>query len=111
MRVDRPTLSALNWVVAESIDDVVQQIVRAARRYLALRRAFLFGSRARSDARPDSDIDLAFEHASTDAEWASFVNDMAERAPTLLSLDLVDLARVDPQLRARIRREGRVVHG
>jgi predicted nucleotidyltransferase len=89
------------------VDDLVQQIVRAAQRALDLRRAILFGSRARTDARPGSDIDLAFEHASTDAEWAAFVNEMADQAPTLLGLDLVDLR----QVRARILQEGRVVHG
>ena len=109
--MDRPTPRALEWAVAESIDEVVRQIVRTAQRSLALKRAILFGSRARNDARPDSDVDLAFEHASTDAEWASFVNEMAECAPTLLPLDLVDLARVAPELRTRIRRDGRVVHG
>ena len=94
-----------------AIDEVVQQIVRAAKRSLLLERAILFGSRARADARADSDIDLAIEHASTDAQWAEFVNEMAEQAPTLLALDLVDLARAEPPLRARILREGRVVHG
>jgi predicted nucleotidyltransferase len=97
--------------VATSIDDTVRQIVRTAERSLVLKRAILFGSRARADARPNSDIDLAFEHASSDAQWAEFVNEMAERAPTLLALDLVDLSRVDPILRAKILREGRVVHG
>jgi predicted nucleotidyltransferase len=97
--------------VPTSIDDTVQEIVQAAERSLVLKRAILFGSRARADARPNSDIDLAFEHASTDAQWAEFVNEMAEQAPTLLTLDLVDLSRVDPSLRARILREGRVVHG
>jgi predicted nucleotidyltransferase len=95
----------------ESVDDVVREIIRAAQRGLRLQRVILFGSRARHDARPDSDIDLAFEHSSTDAEWAEFVNEMAERAPTLLSIDFVDLARVDPRLRERIRTEGRSVHG
>jgi predicted nucleotidyltransferase len=93
------------------IDDAVREIVAAAARSLALKRAILFGSRARADARPDSDIDLAFEHGSSDAEWAAFVNEMSDSAPTLLSLDLVDLARVEPPLRTRILREGRVVHG
>jgi predicted nucleotidyltransferase len=97
--------------VVDPILGVVQRIVRAAERSLKLERVFLFGSRARADARPDSDIDLAFEHASLDTQWADFVNEMNEQAPTLLSLDLVDLARVDAQLRARIRREGRVVYG
>jgi predicted nucleotidyltransferase len=94
-----------------AIDEVVQQVVRAAKRSLVVERAILFGSRARADARADSDIDLAIEHASSDAQWAEFVNEMAEQAPTLLALDLVDLARADPPLRARILREGRVVHG
>jgi predicted nucleotidyltransferase len=97
--------------VVESVDDVVREIVLAAQRSLRLRRVILFGSRARRDARPDSDIDLAFDHGSTDAEWAAFVNDMAERAPTLLSLDLVDVARVDSRLRERIYSEGRSLHG
>jgi predicted nucleotidyltransferase len=93
------------------IDGAVREIVAAAARSLALKRAILFGSRARADARPDSDIDLAFEHGSSDAEWAAFINEMSDTAPTLLSLDLVDLARVEAPLRTRILREGRVVHG
>jgi predicted nucleotidyltransferase len=97
--------------VPSSIDETVQEIVRVAERSLVLKRAILFGSRARADARPNSDIDLAFEHASTDAQWAEFVNEMAEQAPTLLALDLVDLSRVDAPLRAKILREGRIVHG
>jgi predicted nucleotidyltransferase len=87
----------------------LREIVLAAIRALVLKRAILFGSRARADARPDSDI--AFDHASSDADWAAFVNEMSDSAPTLLSLDLVDLARVEPGLRAAILREGRVLHG
>lgn len=94
-----------------AIDEVVQQIVRSAQRSLVFERALLFRSRARGDARADSDIDLAIEHASTDVQWADFVNEMAEHAPTMLALELVDLAHADAPLRARILREGRVVHG
>jgi hypothetical protein len=36
---------------------------------------------------------------------------MADTAPTLLPVDLVDLKRAAPELRARILQEGRVVHG
>ena len=111
MHVDAPTGARYPRNTVESIDDVIRGIVGAARRGLRLQRVILFGSRARHDARPDSDIDLAFEHSSTDAEWAEFVNEMADRAPTLLSLDLVDLARVEPGLRERICNEGRRVHG
>jgi predicted nucleotidyltransferase len=97
--------------VSDRTEDAVQEIVSAAKRALVLKRAILFGSRARADARPDSDIDIAFDHESSDADWAAFVNEMSDSAPTLLSLDLVDLARVEPRLRAAILREGRVLHG
>jgi uncharacterized protein len=91
--------------------EIIHAIVAEARRALRLRRVILFGSRARGDGRADSDIDLAFEHTSTGAEWAAFVNRMADEAPTLLSLDLVDLGSAEPALRERILSEGLVAHG
>ena len=100
----------LRWWGMET-SDAIRAIVREASRSLVLRRAVLFGSRARGDARTASDIDLAFEHDSTDAEWAAFVNRMSDEAPTLLPLDLVDLGKVDAALRERIVREGVRVDG
>ena len=97
--------------MGSDIDGVVQEIVAQAQRSLRLQRVLLFGSRARGDARSGSDIDLAFEHDSSPAEWADFVNRMADEAPTLLDLDLVDLRRASPHLRARILKEGKVAHG
>jgi predicted nucleotidyltransferase len=81
--------SALKWGVSQSTDDAVRDIVSAAKCALVLKRAILFGSRARADARLDSDIDIAFDHESSDADWAAFVNEMSDSALTLLSLDLV----------------------
>ena len=110
-RLDLAARRTLSSSTVESVEEVVRDIVRAAQRALRVQRVILFGSRAREDARPDSDIDLAFEHGSTDAEWAAFVNEMADRAPTLLAVDLIDLPRAEPGLRERICREGRLVHG
>jgi predicted nucleotidyltransferase len=89
----------------------VSAIVHQADRALDLRRVFLFGSRARGDAREDSDIDLAFDHRSPASVWADFVNTMREQAPTLLDVDLIDLAQATPELRARILAEGKLLHG
>jgi predicted nucleotidyltransferase len=91
--------------------EALQSLILEAARALELRRVYLFGSRARGDARRDSDIDLAFEHGSPPAVWADFVNAMREEAPTLLDLDLVDLAEVGPELRTRILSEGKVLYG
>lgn len=86
-------------------------ILRQAEHCLHLRRVWLFGSRARGDARPDSDIDLAFEHASSAEAWAGFVNAAHDETPVLLHLDLVDFATADPALRERILKEGTLLRG
>lgn len=93
------------------VERTVRAIAAEAARSLALRRVYLFGSRSRGDARPDSDIDLAFEHDSTLAAWSDFVNRMRDEAPTLLDLDLVDLAQIGDELRAEILKEGRLIDG
>lgn len=82
-----------------------------AERSLALRRVYLFGSRARGDAREDSDVDLAFEHESSPAEWARFVNTVRDQSSILLDLDLVDFAKAPVALRDRILQEGRLLRG
>lgn len=87
------------------------EILQQAERALALRRVYLFGSRARSDARANSDLDLAFEHDSTPAQWAKFVNAVQDEAPVLLDLDLVDLSTATPELRESILREGKLLRG
>ncbi len=87
------------------------ELLHQAEDALALRRVFLFGSRARGDARSDSDLDLAFEHDSPPAAWARFVNAARDEAPVLLDLDLVDLSTAAPELRERILREGKLLRG
>ena len=82
------------------------EVITLARRYLRAQRVILFGSRARGDARADSDYDLAIDHDAGDAAWADFAMLLRETAPTLDDLDLVDLRRASPDLRRRIEVEG-----
>jgi predicted nucleotidyltransferase len=89
----------------------LRELLRQAESALVLRRVYLFGSRARGDARADSDLDLAFEHDSSPAEWADFVNQAQDEAPVLLDLDLVDLAQAPSELRERILKEGKLLRG
>jgi predicted nucleotidyltransferase len=57
---------------------------------------WLFGSRARGDHSPRSDIDLAISCASaTNLEWTK-VLDIIDQADTLLKIDCVRFDRLQP---------------
>jgi predicted nucleotidyltransferase len=75
--------------------------------------ALVFGSVARGDARPDSDLDLAVRWASPQARqqveqdlltWIGRLSVAAER-----EVHLVDLERADPPLARRVLAEGKVL--
>jgi predicted nucleotidyltransferase len=73
-----------------------------------LRLLVLYGSRARGDARPDSDWDFAYEAApgfDADALLAALVERLqADR------VDLTDLDRAGALVRHRVARDGRAVY-
>lgn len=70
-----------------------------------LQRAWLFGSRAKGDARENSDFDLAFEVADSD-RWAGFVTAIQDDPPSLYKYDLVNLSEIDEGFRSAILKEG-----
>lgn len=84
----------------------METIYRQLARRHGAARLVLFGSRARGDNRPGSDIDLAvygMPHKERGAFWVE-----AEELPTLLKLDILHMDAVeDAALRANIEREGR----
>lgn len=79
-------------------------------RFSTVDRVILFGSRARGDAGPRADIDLAVScpRAGT-ADWLR-IAEAVEEAETLLPIDLVRLEEASPDLRDRIHSEGRVLY-
>ncbi len=90
---------------------MLDYLVREATQRLRVRRLVLFGSRARGDARSDSDFDVAIEHDSDHATWSDFVCLVQEQAPTLLDIELVDSGRASESIRAAVDRDGRVLYG
>lgn len=82
--------------------DIRDQIIGLAKRY-GLAKVILFGSRARGDGRPRSDIDLAV----SGGDIVCFRTDIDEEVRTLLMFDVVDLdSPVQEELLASIRDEG-----
>ena len=88
------------------MQDLYRQLAALAKQYGA-QKMVLFGSRARGDSGPRSDIDLAVYGGDV----TRFSLDVDEVIPTLLMFDVVDLDEpVQPELRSAIQREGVVIY-
>lgn len=86
--------------------EVLSGICALAQKY-DLERLVLFGSRARGDNRPRSDIDLA----CSGGDFARFSIDVDELVPTLLQFDFVSLdGPMQAGLAEAIDREGVVLY-
>jgi len=70
--------------------------------------AWLFGSRARKDNRRMSDIDIALRDPDGPIDRALLASlaDAFEESEIPYTVDLVDLATVDPEFQAQVQREG-----
>ncbi|MBN1773615.1 MAG: nucleotidyltransferase domain-containing protein [Deltaproteobacteria bacterium] len=87
------------------------EVVRRLVLFLQPRRVILFGSRARGDHMPKSDIDLAVDAPAHDTRaWFDLLDDLDRDPPTLLDIDVVFLDEVGPEFRRRVECEGRVLH-
>ena len=103
-----PTASALPQT------DVDAWALKEARRLLKQEltgtgvRAWLFGSRARGDHRPFSDVDIALQapKGAVPAQHLAALRAAFEESRIPYRVDLVDLARADEALAKEVRAEG-----
>jgi predicted nucleotidyltransferase len=72
-----------------------------------VRQIILYGSRARGDAKPNSDIDLAIE---ADERIGYIRTILDEEIPTLLKFDVVNLNNAGGNLKEEIINEGIVIY-
>jgi len=76
-----------------------------------VKRAIVFGSRARSDAEKRSDVDLAIEAPEATArQWLDLWYSLKEESDTLLVVDVVRLEEASAELRHEILSEGEVLY-
>ena len=100
-------------LTAENIENVtgikavvLVEILALAKQY-GIHKVVLFGSRARGDFRPKSDIDLAVSGGQIDL----FRIAIDEETSTLLTFDVVNLdSHIQPDLIDAIEREGRILY-
>ena len=89
------------------MEKLFEQVKKCASNYPNIYKIVLFGSRARGDYRPNSDIDLAiFSSSSSNLEVANFTNEI-EDLDTLLKFDIVFMTPdTDPRLLGNVKQEG-----
>ncbi|MFP5503921.1 MAG: nucleotidyltransferase substrate binding protein [Candidatus Sericytochromatia bacterium] len=89
------------------VPPVVQELAERIGHLPRVKRVILFGSRARGDNQPRSDVDLALE--ADDEEVIFTARRLVEEAPTLLEIDLVAWPEATDELRSEIESEGIVL--
>ncbi|PYV07427.1 MAG: nucleotidyltransferase domain-containing protein [Acidobacteria bacterium] len=91
--------------LTRDVEEVRRIVLDALRGQAA--RVFLFGSYARGEARPTSDIDVAIlPVAPLTRGTLSLLRERLEESSVASEVDLVDLSDADEALRARVFQEG-----
>lgn len=74
--------------------EIVKEICEIASRYSNINKILLFGSRARKDNSPKSDIDLAIYTESDSSNLLDFIYDIENNTTTLLEFDFSNMSEV-----------------
>lgn len=84
-------------------DLLQKQICTIAKKYPAITKIMLFGSRAHGDHHERSDIDLAVVAPTIgEIDWLDFIEEMEETLDTLLKLDIVHYDQSSDELKRQI---------
>lgn len=91
-----------------NIENVYSQIAEIAKRN-SVQKVVLFGSRARGDNGPKSDIDLAIYGCK---DFSVLVEQMNEELWSLLQLDIVNMddSNISEELNKEIERDGVILY-
>jgi len=88
-------------------EDRLNEIRRVLARYPQVNRAVIFGSRARGDFKPNSDIDLAVYLADAEDKMPGGLLLEIDDAAGIYKIDVIDMLRLNNEpLRQRIEEDG-----
>ncbi len=89
-----------------AIDDIKERLAETPE----VERIVLYGSRARDDHDPRSDIDLAVECPGASRDMWRSIREKIDNTRTLLFIDLIRLDTAPESLRAKVNEEGIVLY-
>lgn len=89
------------------LDQDKKQLIAIISSYLPAARIVLFGSRARGDNTPESDIDVAIDNQHPIAVGTLYaIKEAIEESHIPFSVDVVDIHAVSASFKAQIMKEG-----
>ena len=92
------------------MDSVIIKIAEIIKKYSAVTKVILFGSRARGDNTPKSDYDIAINAPSIDISTKNLLLDEIEQVDTLHKMDIVFISsKTDNKLLENIQRDGKII--
>ncbi len=92
-------------------DSTIKKLQQVFESFAEIDKAVLYGSRAKGNARPGSDIDLTLFGKDLDQQYCSAVADALDDLllPYMIDLSVFDLLN-HPELKAHIKRVGQVLY-
>ena len=96
--------------MTEREGEILRLAIEAIVRHLAADRIYLFGSRAKNNAKDHSDFDFAVEAARPDRRLERLLMEELDRISGLYHIDVVFLDSVDDSFRKMVLKTGKVVH-
>jgi predicted nucleotidyltransferase len=88
-------------------DEILTEIANIIMRYYPGAQIFLFGSRAKGDVNTLSDYDIAIDiNTKIPLETISRIKDEIDKLPTLKTIDITDLNRVNMKFKKIVLKTG-----
>lgn len=88
--------------------ELLEEIIDICKRHAEIEKVVLFGSRARGDNSPKSDIDLAIY---ANSNFSDFIEDMENNTRTLLEFDFSNMRTVkDEFFIEQVNKEGVTIY-
>ena len=93
-----------------TVAEIIEKVSKTARQY-GVQRAYLYGSYARGEARPDSDIDLCIEKGKirTLLELSGFCQDLEETLEN--KVDVITATGISDNFKKQIEKDMILVYG
>ncbi|WP_195429058.1 nucleotidyltransferase domain-containing protein [Clostridium sp. D46t1_190503_E9] len=101
----------LNKIDYNLDEDIIEEIKEISRKHHNIKKVVLFGSRARKDNSPRSDIDLAIYSAVDYSDLLDFIEDIENNTTTLLEFDFSNMNSIKYELFIeQVNKEGIVIY-